>query len=750
MATLYANTSNYKPAFAALQSGDTLVLAPGNYGVLYMKDKTYTENVIIKGGNFTGVQLTNVSHVTLDGATIKLNPTLTSTNNAQAVRVVVSDNVTITNAKITGGLAINGVPQTATVLDKTGNVLGLPAGKGVNFENSTDCTISNSDIRMFHKGVTFTDSSNINILNNDIHDLRTSPITGSVQNGLNIIGNHTWTSHPWSFGGAGDHGDRIHIWTDHESAHRIVIKDNLLEQGDGDAMLGIYLDDNGLGFGFHDVAISGNTIIEGTGQGVLLENAYGTVSDNTLIWSGTGTAANNTPRFQITDGSHDIVFTDNIGHVHVIDSTYNLQFWNQTGGIEVDPAMSRADRLTITENATVVTPLASYTLDAVTDNLTYSGIGDFTGTGNARDNHLTGWDGNDVLDGKGGVDILEGLGGDDTYYVDNAGDQIIDTGGNDTIYSSISWTMGHQHETLIYTGTAGAVLTGNDENNTIVGGAGNDVIDGYYGTDIYKGGLGDDTYYVNNPTQTIIETGGNDTVIVDRSYVLAAGLENLTMTGSAATGNLTGNAAVNTLIGNSGANILDGKAGGDSMTGGDGDDLYIVDNIGDSVVELDTGISLGGLDKVKTTLASYTLGTGVEDLAYGGPGSFTGTGNALANTIAGSGGADILFGQDGNDILLGASGNDVLNGGAGSDKLTGGTGNDVFMFNKGQEAGDIISDFAGNGSAAGDTILFVGWSAGSTLTQVAGTLWQVTDGFDLSMSNISISSAVHATDVIFG
>ncbi len=36
MATLYANTSNYKPAFAALQSGDTLILAPGNYGVLYM------------------------------------------------------------------------------------------------------------------------------------------------------------------------------------------------------------------------------------------------------------------------------------------------------------------------------------------------------------------------------------------------------------------------------------------------------------------------------------------------------------------------------------------------------------------------------------------------------------------------------------------------------------------------------------------------------------------------------------------
>ena len=168
------------------------------------------------------------------------------------------------------------------------------------------------------------------------------------------------------------------------------------------------------------------------------------------------------------------------------------------------------------------------------------------------------------------------------------------------------------------------------------------------------------------------------------------------------------------------------------------------------MVELDTGIALGGLDKVKTTLASYTLGTGVEDLAYGGSSAFTGTGNALVNTMTGSSGVDKLFGMDGNDFLLGAAGNDILDGGAGVDKLTGGSGNDTFVFRKGEEAGDIISDFVGNGSAAGDTISLVGWAAGSTLTQVSGTLWAITDGFDLSVANISITGAVHATDILFG
>ena len=749
MATLYANTSNYKPAFAALQSGDTLVLAPGNYGVLYMKDKTYTENVIIKGGSFTGMQITNVSHVTLEGSTVKFTPTLTSTSNTQAIRVVQSDHVIIQNAKITGGLAINGVPQDATVLDKTGNVLGLPVGKGVNFENSQDSGIYDSDIRLFHKGVTFSDSENITISGNDIHDLRTSPITGSVLSGINITGNHTWNSTPWAYGGAGDHGDRIHLWTDHRPSENVVIRDNLLEQGSGAPMLGIYLDDLGGGLGFSNVDISNNTIIDGHGEGILLENVSGTVTGNELIWSGAGNPANDTPRMIIGDGSHNIVFTDNIAHTDIVNGAHDLQFWNHDGRIDIDPAMARADWLTITENATVVTPLASYTLDTVTDNLTFSGTGNFTGTGNDKDNIITGWDGNDVLDGKGGADILKGFAGDDTYYVDSAADQIIDTGGNDTIISSVSWTLAHELETLIYTGTAGAVLTGNDENNFIYGGPGDDILNGTIGLDTLSGGLGNDTYYLNNPTQTVIDTGGNDTVIVDRSYVLLAGFENLTLSGTNG-GNLTGNSSANILTGNSGANIIDGKFGADTMIGGDGDDFYYVDNAADVVIEMDTGIALGGLDKIKTVLASYTLGTGVEDLAYGGSSAFTGTGNALNNTISGSSGIDWLFGMGGNDTLRGGQGNDILAGGAGADKLTGGTGNDVFLFNKGEASGDSITDFVGNGSAVGDTIRLVGWGAGTTMSLVSGNVWQIVDGIDSSVETLTVTGAVHVTDILYG
>ncbi len=79
------------------------------------------------------------------------------------------------------------------------------------------------------------------------------------------------------------------------------------------------------------------------------------------------------------------------------------------------------------------------------------------------------------------------------------------------------------------------------------------------------------------------------------------------------------------------------------------------------------------------------------------------TGNALANSIAGSDGDNLLIGLSGDDdlggsfgddTLLGGEGDDILRGGLGDDSHVGGAGDDIFII---RDAGDKIVELADEG-----------------------------------------------------
>jgi Ca2+-binding RTX toxin-like protein len=117
------------------------------------------------------------------------------------------------------------------------------------------------------------------------------------------------------------------------------------------------------------------------------------------------------------------------------------------------------------------------------------------------------------------------------------------------------------------------------------------------------------------------------------------------------------------LFGLSGNDLLDGGTGKDQMEGGLGNDIYVVDSIGDRVIEaMDQGI-----DTVKSSI-SYRLGANVENLQLLS-GAQWGEGNHSNNKITGNALNNSLHGLDGHDII---------DGGLGADYMSGGNQNDTY------------------------------------------------------------------------
>ena len=317
-------------------------------------------------------------------------------------------------------------------------------------------------------------------------------------------------------------------------------------------------------------------------------------------------------------------------------------------------------------------------------------------TGNNSDNGLTGNTAANVLNGGKGADIMTGDKGADTYFVDNAGDKVIESlggaaGGIDTVKSSVGFDLSLlgfvENVTLTENGNVNAI--GNGLNNILIGNSGANRLDGGLGNDSMTGGAGGDTYVVNAAGDLVNELvlnnagGGIDKVESAITYSLAArtNIENLTLTGGAKI-NGTGNALSNLIIGNGADNILDGGAGADVLKGGGGNDFYIFDNVGDTANEeanADTN------DQVKSSATIAAAFAGVEHYTYTGTKAWTFTATTAANRISGGTGNDSLNGGEGNDTLLGNGGNDTLVGGKGDDLLDGGIGNDKM---KGGEGND--------------------------------------------------------------
>ena len=136
-----------------------------------------------------------------------------------------------------------------------------------------------------------------------------------------------------------------------------------------------------------------------------------------------------------------------------------------------------------------------------TNRVDFSGVDTFNLTlTDHADTVITGA-GRDRIDGRAGADVMIGMAGNDTYYVDNAADRVIEgvSGGSDRILTTVSYALEAAQrvellQTTDFAGLDAIDLTGNEFANTLTGNAGNNRLDGKGGNDTLIGGNGEDVF----------------------------------------------------------------------------------------------------------------------------------------------------------------------------------------------------------------------------------------------------------------
>ena len=300
----------------------------------------------------------------------------------------------------------------------------------------------------------------------------------------------------------------------------------------------------------------------------------------------------------------------------------------------------------------------------------YGGAGNDTLYGGTGNDHLRGEKGNDVLIFSPGHDIFDGGTGHDTIsFKEETAAVILDL--NDPSSLSI--------EILSIEGIMGThfndTLTGDAEDNQLIGLAGNDILKGGPGDDRFQPGPGTDTVDGGAGTDTIDYSKAQSNIITSSTAIASADVltnieiiigsnYNDILAGPGITPNVTDSGKVSSFtyhIHHDHNNItIYGGAGDDNIKSGNGNDtLY------------------GGLGN------DVIWASGGNNTLNGGPGR---------DRITADAGDDVMHGGEGNDSIYGGAGDDTLGGGPGDDVLTPGSGRDVLWFRPG-DGDDVVRNF---------------------------------------------------------
>jgi VCBS repeat-containing protein len=692
MATLNVNSvAGFNAAINSAHAGDVIALAAGTYSNILIANHTYSGGVTITSQDLThpasliGLGVANSSNLTFSN----LDMTIVGTTDPYyGFRIDNSQNITLSN------LTVHGDPSVVAYNQKA--AFYITYSTGVNIENST--------FEHMGQALTVNNDSNVDISNNTFAYLSKGGIemggTSNVSIDHNTIEDFQVSQ--------GTHPDGIQIYTAGftASAHDISITNNLIDRGNGDAIQGIFVQDETGVLPFFNVNIQNNTVLGGMWDSLYLNDAQGTVTianNYVASWAGVDQEGNGIDgaagAAATVTGFAGYIWLQNVSNATLTEYGNTAQSYLGQAGTPIAPPTGNTWIGQVNPQTALTSPLSAVT--AVAQTFTGNTFGAVTG------NVLTGDTGNGVFLESVYGNYGSSLVSTGTTFQGAYGTLKISSDGSFVYTTSVNPVIGVSYDdkfTLTVGSTGQATSTsldiiltstgvGDGQADVITGGAAASRFTNFGTGSLLTSGVGADTFVFSNVSQSTL---ANETVI---KGFKAGDLLDF----SGINPNLK---VVSQFDGHAGEIVLAHMGTGNWQvqvdTNGDGYADFAVHVVNTSV-DL-SAASFANLGSASTVTSAPVTTTPVTTTVATTPATTSaattsGTGSTAAATpgvVVGDGQADHLAG--------GASATTLSGFGTGS-LLTNGVGADTFVFSSASQS-TLANETVINGFKAGDKIDF--------------------------------------------
>ena len=308
------STSALNSALSNAKGGDTILLSAGDYAGINLSGLRFADAVTIKSADpsapavITGMKVTASNGLHFSDLVVNVT---TGPTGGYAVRVDQSQDVHFDRVNFHGTL--NNDPT--------------DDGNALQFARSSNVAVRNSEFHEVKTGMNVGSTDGIEVIGNYFHDIRIDGFQGThVTNAL--IAENLFTNFKHL---DGDHSDAIQFWTSGrvpgESSENITIRNNVIVEGDGEVMQGIFMRDEVGNVPYINIKILDNVILGGNWNGIAVNHALGVqVSGNDLAAqtrSGANAGLPTQSRLSITN-SENATVTNNQASIFNYRDTNNI------------------------------------------------------------------------------------------------------------------------------------------------------------------------------------------------------------------------------------------------------------------------------------------------------------------------------------------------------------------------------------------------------------------------------------------